>query len=88
MRAPPGTGTAKTRMSPMDAIQATTIRGAELLGLADRLGTVEVGKAADILVVDGDPLEDISVLCAPELIAAVFQDGEIVAQGGDLARPR
>lgn len=75
-------------MSPMDAIQATTIRGAELLGLADRLGTVEVGKAADILVVDGDPLEDISVLCAPELIAAVFQDGEIVAQGGDLARPR
>ena len=75
-------------MSPMDAIQATTIRGAELLGLSDRLGTVEVGKAADILVVDGDPLEDISVLCAPERISTVFQDGEIVAQGGDLARPR
>ena len=52
-------------MSPMDAIQATTIRGAELLGLSDRLGTVEVGKAADILVVDGDPLEDISVPLRP-----------------------
>lgn len=75
-------------MSPMDAIQATTIRGAELLGLSDRLGTVEVGRAADILVVDGDPLQDISILCAPERIATVFQDGEIVAQRGDLARPR
>ena len=75
-------------MSPMDAIQATTIRGAELLGLSDRLGTVEAGKTADILVVDGDPLEDISILCAPERIATVFQDGEIVAQRGDLVRPR
>ena len=75
-------------MGPMDAIRATTIRGAELLGLSDRLGTVEVGKAADILVVDGDPLEDISVLCAPERIATVFQNGEIVAQRGNLVRPR
>ena len=75
-------------MGPMDAIRATTIRGAELLGLSDRLGTVEAGKAADILVVDGDPLEDISVLCAPERIATVFQNGEIVAQRGNLVRPR
>ena len=74
-------------MGPMDAIRATTIRGAELLGLSDRLGTVEVGKAADILVVDGDPLEDISVLCAPERIATVFQNGEIVAQRGEIVVP-
>ena len=40
------------------------------------------------IVVNGDPLEDISVLCAPERIATVFQDGEIVARRGDLARPR
>lgn len=71
-------------MSPMDAIRATTIRGAELLGLADRLGTLEAGKTADILVVDGDPLEDISVLCAPERIAMVFQGGEIVARRGEI----
>lgn len=71
-------------MSPMDAVSATTIRGAELLGLSDRLGTVEAGKTADILVVDGDPLEDISILCAPERMAMVFQDGEIVARLGEI----
>ena len=71
-------------MSPMDAIRATTIRGAELLGLEDRLGTLEVGKTADIVVVDGDPLEDIAILCAPERIAMVFQDGEIVARLGEI----
>ena len=71
-------------MSPMDAIRATTIRGAELLGMADRLGSLEVGKTADIVVVDGDPLEDISVLCAPERIAMVLQGGEIVARQGEI----
>ena len=71
-------------MSPMDAIRATTIRGAELLGLEDCLGTLEVGKTADIVVVEGDPLEDISVLCAPERIAMVFQGGEIVARRGEI----
>ncbi len=71
-------------MSPMDAIRATTIRGAELLGLSDRLGTVQTGKTADILVVDGDPLADISVLGHPERIAMVLQDGEIVARRGEI----
>ncbi len=71
-------------MSPMDAIRATTIRGAELLGLSDRLGTVEIGKTADIVVIDGDPLEDISVLCLPEHVAMVFQEGEIVARHGEI----
>ena len=71
-------------MSPMDAIRATTIRGAELLGLADRLGTLEVGKTADIVVVDGDPLDDISVLRAPERIAMVLQGGDIVARRGEI----
>ncbi|MDE0057848.1 MAG: amidohydrolase family protein [Defluviicoccus sp.] len=74
-------------MTPMDAIRATTIRGAELLGLSDRLGTVQVGKTADILVVDGDPLADISVLRRPERIAMVLQDGEIVARRGEIVAP-
>ena len=74
-------------MTPMDAIRATTIRGAELLGLSDRLGTVQVGKTADILVVDGDPLADISVLRARERIAMVFRDGEIVARRGEIVAP-
>ena len=75
-------------MSPMDAIRATSVRGAELLGLSDRLGTVEIGKTADIVVIDGDPLEDISVLCAPERIATVIQDGEIIARQGEIVFQR
>lgn len=73
-------------MSPMAAICAATRRGAELLGLADRLGTIERGKAADVLVVDGDPLDDISVLRAPERIGLVFKNGEIVARHGVAVR--
>ena len=46
-------------LSPADTIVAATRSAAELLDLLDVTGTVEPGKAADLLVVDGDPLEDI-----------------------------
>ena len=45
-------------MSPMDAIRSATINAAELLGEKDRLGSIEPGKLADIVAVDGDPLKD------------------------------
>jgi imidazolonepropionase-like amidohydrolase len=45
-------------MTPMDAIKAATISAAELLGQKDNLGSIEVGKLADIVAVDGDPLKD------------------------------
>ena len=45
-------------MKPMDAIKAATINAAELLGMKDQLGSIEVGKLADIVAVDGDPLSD------------------------------
>jgi imidazolonepropionase-like amidohydrolase len=64
-------------MAPMDAIVAGTLRSAELLGVADRLGTVAAGKRADIVVCDGDPLADITVLGDPERISCVIQDGVI-----------
>ena len=48
--------------SPMEAIVAATKHGAELLRLEHECGTIEEGKCADILVVDGDPLEDITIL--------------------------
>ncbi len=44
-------------MSPTDALVATTRTAADLLGVADQLGTIEAGKRADLVVVDGDPLE-------------------------------
>ena len=49
-------------MSPMETIQTGTIRAAEVLGWADKLGTIEPGKWADIVAVSGDPLKDIKEL--------------------------
>ena len=49
-------------MAPMEAIRAATLSAAELLGVEDRLGTIEPGKLADLIAVQGDPLADISRL--------------------------
>ena len=49
-------------MDPMAAIAAATVNAADLLGLAEEIGTIEAGKAADIVAVRGDPLSDVGVL--------------------------
>ncbi|HKW34471.1 MAG TPA: amidohydrolase family protein [Candidatus Acidoferrum sp.] len=49
-------------MSPMEIIRAATRNGAELLGMGDRIGTLEAGKLADIIAVPGDPLKDVKAL--------------------------
>ena len=49
-------------LTPLEAIQAATLRPAQMQGVDARLGTVSVGKLADIIVVDGDPLQDITLL--------------------------
>lgn len=48
--------------SAMEAIQACTIKGAEVCGLVDKIGTIEAGKWADIIAVDGDPLSNMDAL--------------------------
>jgi imidazolonepropionase-like amidohydrolase len=62
-------------MTEMQAIRAATVTAAELIGSSDDLGTIEPGKIADIIAVDGDPLDDIRVL---EDVAAVVKDGRLV----------
>lgn len=57
-------------MTPLEAIRCGTIQAAELLGLAGEVGTLEEGAAADILLVRGDPLEDIGVLRHPRWVIA------------------
>ena len=47
-------------LTPMQAIQAATINGAKFLGVDDRYGTLEPGKVADMIVLDADPLDDIT----------------------------
>ena len=55
-------------MPALEAIRAATTNAAELLGETPNLGTLEVGKYADIVALDGDPLQDISTLLRPKFV--------------------
>jgi imidazolonepropionase-like amidohydrolase len=63
-------------MTPMQAIVATTQTAAECARIAHLTGTLEVGKRADILGVDGDPLADIAVLQNKEQLSLIMRDGK------------
>jgi imidazolonepropionase-like amidohydrolase len=58
--------------TPLQAIQIATINGAKLLGVDREVGTIELGKAADLVVIDGDPLQSIADI---RKIETVFKDG-------------
>jgi len=64
--------------SPMEALMAATKIGAEALGLLDQVGTIETGKLADILVIDGSPLEDIRILQNRDAIRMVIKNGDTI----------
>jgi imidazolonepropionase-like amidohydrolase len=64
-------------MKPMDAITSGTLTAARLLGVADRLGSLERGKAADFVAVDGNPLSDMGVLGRPDNVLLVAQSGNV-----------
>ncbi|MGI8553972.1 MAG: amidohydrolase family protein [Dehalococcoidia bacterium] len=65
-------------MTPMQAIVASTQTAAECLDLRRYLGTLEPGKLADLLVVDGDPLADIRMLQDRSRVELIMQGGEVV----------
>jgi imidazolonepropionase-like amidohydrolase len=71
-------------LTPLEVITCATRTGAEIMGCERDFGTLETGKLADVLVVDGDVLGDISVLEDRTRILAVIQGGLIKA--GQLAR--
>lgn len=64
-------------MTPMEAIKAATIHAATLLGEADKLGSIEVGKLADIIAVNGNPLTDKSAFGK---VMFVMKDGQVYKQ--------
>jgi imidazolonepropionase-like amidohydrolase len=70
-------------MSPMGALMSATKINAENCSLPD-VGTLEVGKKADIIIVNGDPLDDISVLQDENNIKKVIKDGVIIAESGKI----
>jgi imidazolonepropionase-like amidohydrolase len=65
-------------MSTMDAIIAATKTAAEAIGIEDKAGTIEEGKIADIILIDGDPLQDIGLLGTENKIKMVMKEGEII----------
>jgi imidazolonepropionase-like amidohydrolase len=65
-------------MSPLEAIQAATVRASELLGLSDQIGTVEPGKFADIVAVRGDPTANIGAI---ENVVFVMKGGKVMVGG-------
>jgi imidazolonepropionase-like amidohydrolase len=62
----------------MAAIQSATRTNAEILRRGHELGTIEVGKIADLIAVDGDPLDDPGVLADPDRVVLVIKDGRIL----------
>lgn len=71
--------------TPLETITCATRNGAEILGRSHEIGTLEAGKLADVLIVDGDVLKDISVLEDRSRFIAVLQGGVIKA--GRMALP-
>jgi imidazolonepropionase-like amidohydrolase len=65
-------------MSPIDALKSATANDAELLGIAQKVGTLEKGKLADVITVPGDPTTDIT---ATERVSFVMKEGRIIRQG-------
>ena len=67
-------------MSPMEAIHSATVNAAELLGESTNLGTLSPGKFADLIAVDGNPLDDVTEL---EDIDFVMKEGTVYKQPGN-----
>jgi len=66
-------------MPPMEAIQSATKNAATMLNMWDKLGSIEKGKIADIIAVDGDPLTDIQVMGK---VVFVMKDGKVYKKDG------
>ncbi len=71
---------AEAGMQPMDALVSSTLGAARALGWDTKLGSIEEGKAADLLIVDENPLEDLRRLADKKKLRAVFLDGQLVAR--------
>jgi imidazolonepropionase-like amidohydrolase len=74
------TALVKLGVPPIEAIRSQTVSAAELLGRSDQIGTLEPGRFADLIAVDGDPLADIREL---ERVKLVMKGGVIVSDARD-----
>jgi len=74
----------KVGFTTMDAITAATRNAAIALGMDQEIGTLEPGKVADLLLVEGDPLADLAAL---RQVNRVFRAGSVVVENGHLVTP-
>jgi imidazolonepropionase-like amidohydrolase len=72
-------------MTPMEAIQAGTRYGGEIMGMGDELGQIREGYLADLLLVDGDPLSNVRILQDHKRIVAIMKDGRFHKTPDNLA---
>jgi imidazolonepropionase-like amidohydrolase len=70
-------------MNPIDALKSATANDAELLGIAQKVGTLEKGKLADVIAMPGDPTADIT---ETEHVSFVMKEGKIIRQGQPTAQ--
>jgi imidazolonepropionase-like amidohydrolase len=63
-------------LSPLEAITAATSVANEALGLADDVGTIAPGQLGELLVIDGDPLADITLFQQPSHVHAILQSAD------------
>src|SRR5438874_9930721 len=71
-------------MQPIDALKTATGNAAELFGIAQKTGTLEKGKLADVIAMPGDPTADIT---ATERVSFVMKEGKIIRNGPPSASP-
>ena len=71
-------------MQPIEALKAATGNAADLFGIAQKVGTLEKGKLADVIAMPGDPTSDIS---ATERVSFVMKEGKIIRNGPPSASP-
>jgi imidazolonepropionase-like amidohydrolase len=64
-------------LTPMQSIQAATANAADLLGWSDRVGSIEAGRFADIIAVNGDPLTNVATL---EHVSFVMKGGQVIVE--------
>lgn len=73
-------------ITPLQAIQIGTIEAARAINLEHKIGSIEIGKSADLLVVTGDVLNDVTILENRENLDYVIKDGDILVQKGKLIK--
>ena len=71
-------------MQPIEALKAATGNAADLFGIAQKVGTLEKGKLADVIAMPGDPTSDIT---ATERVSFVMKEGKIIRNGPPRASP-